>query len=276
MKQGSFLSLFPGKKPIIGMVHLQKLDGQRGFISEEYVIAKAKHDIQMWQQGGIDGLIIENWQEEAVRPRISRRRAASLRRVIVAISGDVHVPFGINVLNNDYQTAYAIASVCSASFIQLDTFVDRVVSDFTYNVLAKSHPFVVEVDRVHMKRVARYYGQEALPVLCGIHPKHYRMIDAKKTIEQSAKEAKEEGAAGVVITKATGVAPYRDVFLQVRSVIDIPVGIGSGFSPDTAKALFPLVDFAIVGTYAKIDGVTDNPVDSKRVSHLMRVVAGCR
>ncbi len=272
MKHESFLSLFPVRKPVLGMVHLGKLAGQPGFAGEETVIREARRDIQSWQRGGINGLIIENWQETAVRRFLPRARRQSMLRVVEALVPHITVPFGVNVLNNDYVAAFGIASRTGASFIQLDTVVDVVVSDFTYNDRAKAHPFVVDVDVAHLKKSAKHYGCATLPILAGVHPKHYRMLDAQKSLEQSVRESESVGVSGVVITRATGTAPFTETFVRARRVSQIPLGVGSGLSPENASHLLSVADFAIIGTYAKIDGVTDTPVDPDRVRRLMQVV----
>jgi membrane complex biogenesis BtpA family protein len=272
MKHESFLSLFEASKPIIGMVHLGKLAEQDGFISENAVVESARHDIDAWQRGGVNGFIIENWLEDSVRPTIPRERAKSMERVSQRLRPWIQVPFGVNVLNNDYNSAYRIAGKTGASFIQLDVLVDRVVSDFMYNDAAKKHPFTIDISAMDVRRSASKYGLPGLPILAGIHPKHYRLLDMGKTIEQSAREAQAAGVGGIVLTKATGVAPMADVFTKVRQAVDTPLGLGSGLTAENASELLPFADFAIVGTYAKIDGVTENPVDEHRVKRLMRVV----
>lgn len=272
MKQHQFLSLFTKPKPIIGMVHLAILAGQKGFCCEDYVIKQAKYDIAAWQEGRIDGLIIENWQEDALGVTIPKIRVDSMVRVVTALGKFIHVPFGINVLNNDYHAAYMIAKKTNANFVQFDVLVDSVVSNFVYNREAQKYPFAVNVDTKDVYRCAAKYGLTDLPILCGIHPKHYRMLDAAKTLEQSALEAAALGVGGIVITKATGVAPMAELFEKAKRVVKTPLGVGSGLTDINAHELLQYADFAIVGTFAKKDGITDRPVDVVRVKRLMQVV----
>jgi membrane complex biogenesis BtpA family protein len=268
----SFVSLFSVPKPIIGMVHLGKLAGQEGFVSEAAVVDIARRDILAWQDGGISGLILENWQEDAIGATIPKERIGSMERVCQALTEWITVPFGINILNNDYDAAFRIAKSIGASFVQLDVLVDIVRSDFTYNDAAKRHPFVVDVNVQDLRQSAKTYGVSGIPIIAGIHPKHYQLVDASKTIEQSAIQAEQYGVGGIVLTKATGVAPVFDMVAKVRHVVSTPIGIGSGLTDTNASALLSHADFAIVGTFAKVDGITDNPVDIVRVKRLMGVV----
>lgn len=267
-----FLSLFNAPKPILGMVHLGKLAGQKGYVSDDYVIEHAVADILAWQKGGIHGLIIENWQEDSLSATISEVRLHSLLRVVYALKPHIRVPFGVNVLNNDYRAAYILAENSGADFVQFDVLVDSVVSNFTYNIVAKKNPFSIRVDIDDVRRCAAEFKLSDLPILAGIHPKHYHMLDRTKTIEQSAIEAETYGVGGIVITKATGVAPTTRVFKEVKNVVTTPLGVGSGLTAVNAPVVLPFVDFAIVGTFAKENGITDNPVDIVRVKLLMDVV----
>ena len=56
------LSMFNVIKPVIGMVHLQALPGSPGYAGNlQAVIDAAVADAQTLAQGGIDGLMIENF-----------------------------------------------------------------------------------------------------------------------------------------------------------------------------------------------------------------------
>lgn len=272
MKKERFLSLFPMRKPIIAMVHLGELAGQKGFVSENAVVEAALDDIYKLQKGGVSALLLENWKETSMVPTIPRQRRASMARVVSALRPHITIPWGINVLNLDYEAAYEIAAQNGASFIQLDTLVDRVQSDFQFNEAAKKHPFIVDIDIPHLRQVAKRYKRSRLPILAGVHPKHFTMLDEKKTLEQSARQSHRRGVGGIVITKATGQAPLKEAFVRVRAVVPTPLVIGSGMDAGNATDLLSVADGAIVGTYLKQGGNTDNPVDLDRVKQLMDVV----
>ena len=57
---------------------------------------------------------------------------------------------------------------------------------------------------------------------------------------------------------------------------DHPVLIGSGLSSNNAEKLMSVADGAIVGTSIKYGGITQNPVDPKRVYELMSIVKRLR
>lgn len=264
--------IFDVEKPVIGMLHLDYLEG-KNFKGFDYVIEKAIKDITALEKGGIDGMLIENWKEDSVGEFVSSVTAKNFSEVVYQISKHIHVPFGINVLNNDYKVAFTIAKETGTSFVELDVFVDKVKSDFKNNVNAIKKPFIINPKPEEIWRFAKSIHADTIPLFVFIQPKHYLMLEKGKSIEESAKQAIKYGASALVITKATGFAPTVDLIKKVKKVAgNIPVGIGSGFGAENAKEFLNVVDFAIVGTSIKIEQKTDNPVDELEVKKLMKII----
>ena len=265
--------IFGKNKPIIGMLHLDCLLGDKQFKGLDYVVERAKRDIDKLQKGGIEGIIIENWKENSTGEFISPETAVSYALVCEQIAHYIKVPFGINVLNNDYKVAFSIAKLVGASFIELDVLVDDVISDFSHSDVGQKNPFEIKINPRDVFDYAKKIQAEDIPVFCFVQPKHYLMLNKNKTIEQSIEEAENAGAAAILITKATGMAPTVDLIKKAKSASKkIPVGIGSGFSIENAKDFLPFVDFVVVGSALKISGDADNEVDEKSVHELMKFV----
>jgi hypothetical protein len=94
--------------------------------------------------------------------------------------------------------------------------------------------------------------------------------------EDAVRDAFERGLAdAVVITgAATGRAADRGLVERARAAAGERrlLLLGSGVTPETAPALAPLADGAIVGTWLKRDGRVANPVDPERVRALAYVL----
>lgn len=271
------ISFFEKQKPVIAMLHLGFLLGSPKFEGLDKVIDHAVSDIQALQENGIDGILIENWKENSVEEFVEPETAVCLATVLSELKKHITVPFGINILNNDYKVALSLAKLFSASFVELDVFTDHVRSNFSYSEDAKQEPFEINPHPKDILEYAKKINASDIPLFVFIQPKHYTMLDKEKTIDQSAKEAVQAGASAVLITKATGSAPTTDLILKAKTAIpDIPVGIGSGFSAQNASEFLPVVDFAVVGTSLKVDTITDNPVDPKKVQELMEIVEKLR
>lgn len=254
------------------MLHLDYLEGEY-FKGTKFVIEKALRDIKTLQEGGIDGILIENWKEFSVGEFVSGQTAENFKEVVQKLAKFLKVPFGINVLNNDYKVAFSTAKLAGASFVEMDVFVDKVKSNFVNNTNAMETPFVIDPKPDEIWSYAKSLGAEDIPLFAFVQPKHYIMLEEEKTIECSVMEAIKAGTTAVLITKATGFAPTVDLIERAKKAAgEMPVGIGSGFNIENAKQFLQVVDFAVVGSSIKVDGATDNPVDPTRVSELMDLV----
>jgi hypothetical protein len=269
--------IFSTKKPVIGVLHLDYLEGQSEYRGWGYLISRAQSDFYNLQDGGIDGVLIENWKEDTVGIRANPENVECMRCVCQYLPPIAKVPLGINVLNNDYQASFDIAKDIGAKFVQLDVFVDHVQTEFDFSPSAKEHPFEIKPSPKEIIDYRKEIGAEDIALLTFIQPKHYKMLE-RKSIETSAKQAIENGADALIVTgKRTGTAPTFDNIIRAKKVAkDVPVGLGSGFSRKNAKDFLPLIDFAIVGTDLKYENNTDNPVDIERVKELMKIIQEMR
>ncbi len=272
-----FTSIFKVKKPVVGMLHIDDLLGTPNYQGIDYLIQRAKADIRALQDGGIDGILIENWKEDSICEFVSTETAVSFTKVVCEIVKDITVPFGINVLNNDYKLALSLAKLVNASYIQLDVLVDHVKSNFTHSPIASKNPFEINVDPKDIQEYAAKINAQNIPVFCFVQPKHYLMLEEGKDIQLSVKQAIDAGVSAVLVTKETGTAPTIDLIKRAKEAAgEIAVGIGSGFSQENAKEYLSVSDFAVVGTSIKQNQDTDKPVDPQRVKGLMTVVKEIR
>lgn len=268
--------IFKVKKPIIGMLHLTYLE-RENFKGIDYVIQMALKDIEALQNRGIEGILIENWKEFSTGEFVSSETSKNFAQVVEQLVKHIKIPFGINVLNNDYKVMFSVAKLTGAAFTELDVFVDHVKSDFKYSAKGIENPFEIKGNPKEITDYAKSIGAQDIPLYVFIQPKHYIMLEKGKTIEESAKQAIEGGAAGLIVTKETGTAPVLDLVKRVKAVAgNTPVGIGSGFSAENAEEFLKVADFAIVGTSLKVGGITDNPVDPEKVKKLMSLVKKLR
>jgi uncharacterized protein len=271
MKQ-NFLKLFPVTKPVIGMVHLDYLTGPM-FHGLSRVINRAIADISALQRGGVNGILIENWKENSLGAIVSSQTEMRMLEVVMRLKSVIKVPFGINVLNNDYQVAFKIAKIVGANFVQLDVFTDEVVSDFKYNILAQKYPFEIKITPAQVWNFAKSIKAADIPLIVFVQPKHYQLLRKSKDLASSVRQAIVGGADGIIITKATGIAPSQN---RVKQAIiasgNIPVGIGSGLNAKNITKLLAAADFAIIGSAFKYKGDIDNPVSLKRVAGIIKKV----
>ena len=113
------------------MVHLPALPGTKfNKISLPKIIQWAVKDARALEQGGVDGLLIENindipFSKDHVDPHI----VSAMTIIVNAIKKEVNIPYGINVLRNDWRAAVGIAAVTGAKFVRVNVFSGAMITD---------------------------------------------------------------------------------------------------------------------------------------------------
>ena len=268
----SLRELFGVDKAIIGMVHLIPLPGSpayNGWGIEE-VVESALRDAEALVEGGVDGLIVENMWDlpyfvgREVPPEEVAAHAVAAREVVKS----VNVPVGITVIHNGGRVALGIAKAAGARFIRVCLYTGAMVWD------------TGELDHgnaAELMRLRNLLHAGDIKFFADINKKHAVMFPGID-LETHAVWSDFYLADALIVTGTmTGVPPSPELVLRVkRAVGDVPVIIGSGLNPGNAKDLLRYADGAIVGTYFKRWGVTQNPVDPERVRKLMSVVKELR
>jgi len=253
--------IFRTTKPIVAMVHLQ----YRGNLSR--LVDEALQDIERLERGGIDGLLFENWGGDYSDRHAPQEVREYMKAVMEEATKRTKLPYGINVLPLDYEADFDIAKETDARFVQIDTFVDRVKTDY-------GNEFILQVEPREIIKYRKRLGLENVALFTNIQTKHYTTIPPNKKLETSAIQAVQNGADVLVVTgESTGKKTPKEKLVRVKRVSgDVPVFIGSGFDITTAEELLPYADGVVVGTSVKYNGITENPIDEERVKELMNIV----
>lgn len=254
-----------GSKPLLGMLHLDPLPGQPGSPGFEALLARARADLRALEEGGAGAALLENWKDESPGPFLGPEAAAALGALAGILSRETELPLGVNVLPNDYRSAFALAP-CGVSFVWLDVFVDRVRTDYAYSPVPA---FEVAVDLEDLQAWRARLAPEAA-LLASVHPKHYALLDPTDTLEASTQRALAAGADAIVVTgAATGSAPDASRVERVRAAAgpEACVIVGSGVDPQNAARLLASADAAIVGSSLKTS--LSEPIDPARVRELI-------
>ena len=257
---------------LIGVVHLPPMPGDPLFESSygfEGVIQRAFDDAKALVEGGVDGLIIENFgsvpfPKGSRGSRLPAHQVSALSLVCRECTRSFEVPVGVNCLRNDAMSAVGIAAATGAAFVRVNVHTGAYVTD----------QGLIEGEAAETLRYRRSLGAE-VSILADVLVKHGSPV-VPLGVEQAVEEALQRGLAdAVIITGATtGAAVARDRLAEARRAArDAPVFIGSGFEPGLVEELAPLADGAIVGTWLKGQGDVRQPVDPERVR---RLVSACR
>jgi hypothetical protein len=256
-----FDQLFP-EKPIIGMVHLKALPGSPDYAgSFKQVIDSALRDVQSLQAGGVDALVIENLADAPFfKDDVGPETVAAMTRIATLIRERTALPIGVNVLRNDAISALAIAAACDCQFIRANVLTWAVLTD----------QGIVEGRAAQVLRYRRQLQTNVL-VFADCLVKHAFPL-VPQPMELVALDTWERGGADALIVSgvATGhETDFQDVLAARQGAPDAPLLIGSGVTSDNIHKFLPMVDGVLVGTYFKVDGRVENPVDQSRVRALV-------
>src|SRR5213594_2055391 len=219
------------ERTIIGMVHLPPLPGSpRWDGSMARVVAAALADAGALVEGGVDAVLVENFNDMPFTPgRVEPATVAAMSVVAAEVRRALpRTPLGVNVLKNDARAALAVAAAVGAEFIRVN---------------------------VH----AGAGGKHAVPL---------GPVDSDQTARDLVHRGLAD--ALVVSGPATGQAtPLADVKRVRSAVADVPLLVGSGVTAETVAELLSVADGVIVGTSVKRNGDVRLPVERARVEKLV-------
>lgn len=239
----SLKQIFKTDRPLIGMIHFPPLIGQKDYPGFNFIKQKTLKEVRILENGGVNGIMIENNYDIPHFEKIDSMKAAMLGSLAELISKTTRLPLGINVLWNDYRIALAICASTRLSFFRVPAFVDTVKTDYG----------IMKARAKEVMALRKLLKLEHVAILADIQVKHSQMVDKKKSLTQSAKEAVKSGADVIIVTgKWTGDAPKIEDLKEARMAIgNFPILIGSGATTDNLPTLLKYADGIIVGTALK-------------------------
>lgn len=241
-----------GSKTIIGMVHCLPLPTTSGFDGDyEKIIKRAAADAVTLERAGADAVIVENMGDTPFTPLLNKAQVAALSAATMKVKEAVSIPVGVDAAFNDCEASLSIAAITGASFIRVPVFVDTVVfTDGLINPCAKQ-----------CMEFRKALGKEDIKILADVQVKHAHMLLPHITVEQSAKEACDNGADGIIVTgKVIGEETPIDIISRVKKVVSLPVYAGSGVNESNINNQMKIADGAIIGSSLKEGGILTNPI----------------
>ena len=243
-ERNGILSLFPVKKPILGMIHLK---GE----SDTEIFEKAKEEIRLMEEGGIDGLMLENYYGNYYHLEKSLDYAAQ---------GNLNVPYGVNCLNVDAM-GFELAAKYDAKFMQVDSVVGHVKPR----------------DEATLEAFFDLYRKKTTAYLIGGVRFKYQPLLSENSLEEDLKIAMRRCDAIAVTENATGQETSMEKIQAFRAGVgDFPLVIAAGMTKENAAKQLKIGDMAIVGSYFKDNYKDIGDVSKEHVTEFMRIVKQIR
>lgn len=248
-------SIFKTEHPLIGMVHFPPLIGYANYPGFNYIEKKMLKEAEVLERAGFDGIIIENNYDIPHTEKISPMAAAMFGVLVKTLEREIKIPFGLDVLWNDYGTSLSICSSTKAKFFRVPAFVDTVKT--TYGIMPARAKEITAL--------RHNLGLDKIGIFADVQVKHSEMVDKRKTLDESAREAVKAGADVIIITgKWTGDAPKSDDLKLTRNTVKkFPILIGSGATTENLSLLKQCTDGVIVGMALKDGGKRHTEVNVK-------------
>lgn len=244
---------------LIGMVHLLPLPGTPAYSAEiGEIISLAVEEAKLYQELGLDAIIIENMHDIPYLNRnVGPEIVSSFTAVACAIRREVTLPIGIQILAGANKPAIAVAQASGLDFIRAEGYVFGHLADEGY----------MDSDAGEILRYRRAIGAESIAVFTDIKKKHSsHALTADISIGETASAAEFFRADGVIVTgSSTGKEADHEELREVRRATGLPVLIGSGLTPENIAGYRALADGFIVGSYFKQGGIWSHPIDPERV-----------
>jgi uncharacterized protein len=255
------------RKPVIGMLHLAALPGSPLYGGSLSGVREAVlRDAQLLAEGGVNGLMIENFGDTPFFPgRVPAHVIAHLTSIATQVRRVVpNLPLGINVLRNDGLSALAVAHAVGADYIRVNVLCGARVAD----------QGLLQGIAHDLLRLRADLKAEEVKVFADVDVKHSAPL-AERPIADEVDDTLHRGMADALIVSGAGTGKPTDpqkVKLVKSAAKGAPVFLGSGVTPQSLPALLPHADGFIVGTYFKEDGIASNAVDLERVRELMKKI----
>lgn len=255
---------WPARKNIVGMVHLLPLPGAPRYGgSMQQVLDRATRDARALADGGVDGIIVENYGDAPFFPDVVPPvTVAALTRAIEEVQRAVRLPIGVNVLRNDAASALSVAVVTGAQFIRVNVHTGALLTDQGW----------IAGRAFETLRLRETLGTP-VAIYADVLVKH-AVRPAGLTIEDAARDAFLRGGADALIVSGTATGAPADIedVRRVRHALpDAPIWIGSGVTVASVAALLEVADGVIVGSAFQRDGRAGAEVVTDQVRRLVDV-----
>ncbi|WP_314002639.1 BtpA/SgcQ family protein [uncultured Paenibacillus sp.] len=271
-KANAVTQIFKTDKAVIGMIHLKPLPGAPRFTGGNLDAAFdfAMNDVRAYEEGGIDGLIIENaWDIPFPKPdEVGLETVAALTALTLRIKQETDLPIGINCLANAVIPSLAVAKAADVPFVRVNQWVNAYVAN---------EGFIEGISARAMRYRASIKGDD-IKIFADVHVKHgsHAIVADRSLAEQTRDNIFFDADVLIATGNRTGDETPTAEVEGIKNHTDLPVIVGSGMSKDNARKILSLCNGCIVGSSLKYDGEWWNQVDLVRVKALMEVVVALR
>ncbi len=271
-KKDTLLEIFKIEKPLIGTIHCLPFPGSPQHENQkiEDIIDHAIGEALRYQEGGMDGIIVENEGDYPfLRPEDIGYETVSIISIITnKVREAVNIPVGINVLANGAIPSFAAAKASQASFIRVNQWVNAYIANEGF----------VQGDSAKALRYRKNIDSKEIKIFADVHVKHgSHSIVGDRGVSEQAGDVEFFDADVVIATgNRTGDPTSIKEIEDIKKGTYLPVIVGSGINKNNAKKILTKADGAIVGSSLKKNGNWWELVDRNKVRDLVNIIEELR
>jgi len=252
-----------GRKPVIGMVQLPPLAGGANYDGSGFaaVLSAGLSEARILAENGVDALMIQNLGDIPVDTHARPVQVAWMTRVTSEINAAFDIPVGLNLLENDAEAMFAIASAAAADFVRIKIYVGAMMT-----------PFGIETAQAHTAIKARTsWGARDVAILADVHDRTGTPL-ATGGFEEDVEFAIRLGFADGLVLTGKSHAESLDLVARARAKYpEVPILVGGGVTAANLHEFTRQASGTIVSTSMKDTGSAVGRFVPEKVKEFMAV-----
>jgi membrane complex biogenesis BtpA family protein len=254
-----------GRKPMIGMIQLRPLAGSSRYAGEplDRVLQHALDQAALLRDAGFGVLMVQNLGDLPVAQHADAAQVAWMTRIAREIRAATGLPLGLNLLENDVDAMFAVASAAALDFVRIKVFVGAMVT-----------PSGVEAGRAFDAiRARNALGATGVAIVADVHDRTGVPVASAGLADDVRTAFAIGGADGVVLTGRSH-AETMAMLAEARGAFPKrPLLVGGGVSAANVADITTLADGAIVSSALKHDNDLFGELDAGRARAFVAAAA---
>jgi uncharacterized protein len=257
-----------GRKPVVGMVQLPPLAGscRYGGGHIESVLESAFEEAAALSAFEIDVLMVQNLGDLPVDSHATAVQIAWMTRVTSEIRQRFGRPVGLNLLENDAEAMFAVASAASADFVRIKVFIGAMMT-----------PFGIETAQSHVAIRARKAADAGnVAIFADVHDRTGTPIASGGFEEDVVFATRLGGADGLVLTGKSYQQTLEYLSIARKASPDVPILVGGGVNEVNFAEVVKAADGVIVSSSLKTSADAFGKFDREKIKAFMEAVKRVR
>jgi membrane complex biogenesis BtpA family protein len=215
---------------------------------------------------GVDVLMAQNLGDLPVASRASSAQVAWMTRVVAEIRTRFNRPVGLNLLENDAEAMFSIASAAGADFVRIKVYVGAMMT-----------PFGIESSEAFAAVRARNACDAAdVAIFADVHDRTGVPIATAGFVEDLQSATRLAGADGLVLTGKSYAQTLEFIAVARKSAGVVPILVGGGVTLENFAEAASLADGVIVSSSLKDSSDAFGRLAPSKVEAFMREVTRAR